>query len=224
MTRTSSRIKTVKALVAIKLYLALACLPGLALAAEPDTSAIQQLTTILAKTDTLRASVEQLMLDQDGRDLQETQGTLVMRKPDHFYWETTEPFEQLMVTDGYRVWNYEPDLAQVTIQPFEGEVSRTPVLLLSGDSASIAAAFEVSVSTLPHNARQRFVLLPRDPGSLYERLSLTFYEDKIEEMQFEDSLGQKTSLSFRELEVNLPVDAGMFQFQIPPGIDVIDGL
>lgn len=201
------------------------CLPmALAIAQEEfSDSAFIQLTSILSKTSSLRADVEQLMLDQDGRELQQARARLVMQKPDHFYWEITEPYEQLITTNGEKIWIYEPDLEQVTIQAFDDDLSRTPVLLLSGDAESLADAFDISVTVLAHNNRTRFILLPRDPGSLFERLSLTFFNDQLEEMQFEDSLGQKTSLSFTNLETNVAVDDSLFVFEIPEGIEVIDG-
>ncbi|MDT8397010.1 MAG: outer membrane lipoprotein chaperone LolA [Pseudomonadales bacterium] len=210
-----------------------ACLLGLLMAifswssgaqpVESGSPAVMQLTAILEKTGSLRAEVEQLMLDQEGRELQEVRATLIMQKPDHFYWQTSEPYEQLMLTDGQKIWIYEPDLEQVTIQAFDAEVGRTPVLLLSGSAASLAEAYDIEMALLPHNGRTRFVLLPKDPGSLFERLSLTFFDDKLEEMQFEDSLGQKTSLSFSGQEVNVPIAPEVFEFVIPPGTDVIDG-
>ena len=42
-------------------------------------------------------------------------------------------------------------------------------------------------------------------------MSLTFANSLIEEMQFESSLGQKTSLTFANLEINGEVDMSIFE-------------
>jgi outer membrane lipoprotein carrier protein len=190
-------------------------------AASPE-AAVLQLQSLLDQTQTLSAEVQQLLLDQDGRELQENQVLLLMQKPASFYWGITEPYEDLLVTDGDIIWHYEPDLGQVTIQPFDDDVNRTPVMLLNGDAASIAEAYEVSVASVGDTQLQRFILIPRKPGSLFERLSLSFNGPVLEEMQFEDSLGQQTSLSFRDVQRNLPLDDTRFTFTPPAGVDIID--
>jgi outer membrane lipoprotein carrier protein len=190
-------------------------------AASPE-AAVLQLQSLLDQTQTLSAEVQQLLLDQDGRELQENQVLLLMQKPASFYWGITEPYEDLLVTDGDIIWHYEPDLGQVTIQPFDDDVNRTPVMLLNGDAASIAEAYEVSVASVGDTQLQRFILIPRKPGSLFERLSLSFNGPVLEEMQFEDSLGQQTSLSFRDVQRNLPLDGTRFTFTPPAGVDIID--
>jgi outer membrane lipoprotein carrier protein len=186
-----------------------------------EAGAITQLQALLEQTQTLSAEVDQLLMDQDGRELQETRALLLMEKPARFRWEITQPYEQLTVTDGATLWHYEPDLEQVTIEPFDENLERTPVALLNADAASIAEAYDVS-STNMGEELVRFILIPRSPDRLVERLSLTFKGPVLEEMQFEDSLGQQTSLSFHEVNRNVPLDPAQFSFTPPDDIDVID--
>jgi outer membrane lipoprotein carrier protein len=186
-----------------------------------NEAAVRQLAEILDTTTTLSAEVEQLLMDQDGRELQENRVELLMQKPASFYWSIKEPYEELMVTDGSVIWRYEPDLEQVTIQEFNDDVDRTPVMLLNGNAASIAESYEVSATSMD-STRTRFVLLPKKPGNLFERLSLTFKGSDLEEMQFEDSLGQQTSLTFRQVVRNQPIDSSKFHFTPPEGVEVID--
>lgn len=190
-------------------------------AINANEAAVRQLAAILDTTTTLTADVEQLLMDQDGRELQENRVELIMEKPASFYWAIKAPYEELMVTDGSVIWRYEPDLEQVTIQDFNDDVNRTPVMLLNGNATSIAEAYEVSATSMD-STRTRFVLLPKKSGNLFERLSLTFKGSDLEEMQFEDSLGQQTSLSFRKVVRNEDVDSSKFHFTAPDGVEVID--
>lgn len=187
-----------------------------------DPGAVTRLQGLLEQTTTMTAAVEQLQMDQDGRELQENRAELTMQKPASFRWAITEPYEELMVTDGKLIWRYEPDLEQVTIQPFDNDFERTPVMLLNGDAASIAESFAVTAVSIPDSDRNRFILVPRKPGSLFERLSLTFAGPVLEEMQFEDSLGQMTSLTFSNVVRNRKLDAEQFRFTPPAGADIID--
>jgi outer membrane lipoprotein carrier protein len=190
-------------------------------AVNANDAAVKQLAEILNATTTLSAEVEQLLMDQDGRELQENRVELLMQKPASFYWAIKEPYEELMVTDGSVIWRYEPDLEQVTIQKFNDDIDRTPVMLLNGDAESIAASYEVTATTMD-STRTLFVLLPKKPGNLFERLSLTFNGADLEQMQFEDSLGQQTSLTFRQIVRNQTIDSSKFHFTPPDGVEVID--
>jgi outer membrane lipoprotein carrier protein len=125
------------------------------------------------------------------------------------------------VTDGTLIWRYEPDLEQVTIQQLDDELNPTPLMLLNGNEQSIAEAYEVSATTMD-STRTRFILLPREAGNLFIRLSLTFDGSDLEEMQFEDSVGQQTSLSFRQVVRNQPIDSSKFHFTPPAGVEIID--
>lgn len=191
---------------------------------EPVTgdAAVQQLEAILQQTQSLSAAVVQLQVDQDGRELQESQAELVMQKPSNFYWELTEPYAELMVTDGDLIWRYEPDLEQVTIQPFDAELDRTPIMLLNGNAQDIAATYDVSMGTMDDRGISRFILVPRSPSRLFERLAVTFRNAELIEMQFEDSLGQQTSLSFENIVRNQPLADDQFRFTPPAGVEIID--
>jgi len=184
--------------------------------------AVEKLEAILKETTTLSAKVEQLLIDQEGRELQETSAQLYMSKPASFYWEILEPYQEVMVTDGELIWRYEPDLDQVTIQLFNNELERTPVMLLNGTAESIAAAYDVESVQMDEGKVSRFILHPLHPGSLFERLSLTFEGLELVEMQFESSLGQKTSLSFHAVLRNQAIATGQFSFTPPSGVEIID--
>lgn len=215
----------------MKNFLMTCCLlPVLAFAqsGEPasDMAAAEQLAGILEHTRTLRSEVSVLTLDQDGREVQESTAQLVMQKPDHFYWEILSPYAELMVADGERIWRYEPDLEQVTVEPFDDDISRTPVMLLNGNADNIVSAYTITSanfdSSTDNGQRTRFILTPKGNDGLFTRLSLTFNGSVLEEMQFEDSLGQKTSLVFNAPEANADIDPDIFEFTIPEDVEVID--
>lgn len=202
---------------------------SVAVAAQDETSpavqnleAAENLSLLLADMQTLSAEVNVLTLDQDGREIQESSSRLIMQKPDHFSWETIAPYPELMITDGNRIWRFEYDLEQITIEPFSDDISRTPVLLLNGNADDIAQTYFVAAAAMDSGSRQRFILTPRVPDSLFTRLSLTFANSLLEEMQFEDSLGQKTSLSFANLEINRVIDASVFTVELPDDMEIID--
>lgn len=185
--------------------------------------ALGQLVEVLKQTQTLQADVEQLLMDQEGREIQETRAMLTMQKPARFRWEVTQPFSELMVTDGDTIWRYEPDLEQVTVQKFDAELDRTPVMLLNGSEETISNAYSVSAATLLDGRQTLFTLIPKQSDSLFERMSLTFEGETLLEMHFEDSLGQRTTLTFHNSQRNATLPESLFGFEVPTGVEVIDG-
>ena len=64
-------------------------------------------------------------------------GVMKVERPGKFYWETTSPAKQTIVTSGKTVWIYDPDLQQAVRQTLDEQVANTPALLLSGNTLMI---------------------------------------------------------------------------------------
>lgn len=194
----------------------LLCLLPLSLWAD----ATAQLVERLSKLESMRGEFQQLVLDQDDSRLQEAGGDMVVARPNRFRWHTLTPFEQLVVSDGEKVWIYDADLEQVVVKPLAGQVSKTPALLFGGDPETVGESFEVQ--RLDGNGETvTFQLLPLDEEPLFRLLEVTFRGDRPVSMRLEDSLGQKTTIDFPSLELNVAPDPALFQFTPPEGADVI---
>lgn len=184
-----------------------------------ETVAVQKLTQLLNQAQTITARFSQLTLDGGGTQLQETAGQLALKRPGLFRWHTDEPMEQLLVSNGEKVWLYDPDLEQVTIQTLDQRLTHTPALLLSGDVSKISQNFEIS-----HKEGGNvidFILKPKSKDSLFDSLRLSFRDSVLNDMQLIDSIGQRTNILFLNVKMNEPLDDKQFSFDIPAGADVI---
>ena len=85
--------------------------------AEEANPAKQKLDELLSGMTTMTSDVRQLIVESDGGVLEESIIRMKMKRPEGFYWETVEPFPELLVTDGRLLWNYQPDL-QVPVYLF----------------------------------------------------------------------------------------------------------
>ncbi|MDP2746626.1 outer membrane lipoprotein chaperone LolA [Pseudomonas sp.] len=184
-----------------------------------DEVAVQRLTELLNQAQTINARFSQLTLDGSGTQLQETAGQLALKRPGLFRWHTDAPMEQLLVSNGEKVWLYDPDLQQVTIQTLDQRLTHTPALLLSGDVSKIRENFEIS-----HNEGGNvvdFILKPKSKDTLFDSLRLSFRNNVLNDMQLIDSIGQRTNILFLNVKMNEPQDDAQFTFDIPAGADVI---
>ncbi|MDG9784702.1 outer membrane lipoprotein chaperone LolA [Metapseudomonas otitidis] len=184
-----------------------------------DQVAISRLTEMLNKAQTITGRFSQLTLDGSGTQLQETSGELALKRPGLFRWHSDEPMEQLLVSNGEKVWLYDPDLQQVTIQTLDQRLTHTPALLLSGDVSKISENFEITHKE--GGDVVDFILKPKAKDTLFDTLRLSFRNGVINDMQLIDSVGQRTNILFLGVKMNQKLDAAQFDFKIPEGADVI---
>lgn len=188
--------------------------------ASENGAGADELASLLKSYKSYQADFIQIVVNGNGSKVQETRGSLKAKRPGLFYWETSAPLSQFIVTDGETVEVYDPDLEQVTIHNLDDRVQSTPALLLSGEVGNLQETYKVSGRRIGDNTDE-FTLEPRSPDSLFTSLRLTFYKGELQEMRMQDSLGQLSVLSFDRIRLNEPVEAGAFSLEYPEGVDII---
>lgn len=151
-------------------------------------------------------------------------GTMQVKRPGQFRWETTSPAKQLIVTSGKTVWIYDPDLEQAVRQNLDEQVGNTPALLLSGQPGTIMKSFRV---TQPKAGEPYFVLYPKSEDGVFESLGIRFTGNSLSQstpsqMILKDSLGQQTTITFSNVKLNPALNSSLFNFTPPKGTDIID--
>lgn len=148
-----------------------------------------------------------------------SRGTLALQAPRQFRWQTTEPFEQLIVADGTRVWIYDPDLEQVSVRSQSSEEAQSPLTVLT-DLSLIDRDFVASEA----GERDGLVWLrlsARAEEPEFEYAELGFDGDLLSRMTFKDQLGNVTEMRFTDWKRNPSLPADTFRFTPPKGVDVI---
>jgi len=225
MSRTA---KYVSSLFTYKFY-TLACFifVPLLLSAAPGKSAkndgLTELVKTLKKIETFSGAFVQFSVDSKGRRVQESRGQLKAQRPGMFYWHTETPLEQTVYSNGEQVTVYDPDLEQATIQQTTDQAQTTPAILFSGDINEIGDLFEVELRSFDDKVFQ-YLLTPKSKDSLFERLRIRFDGQHLTEMRLTDALGQESTLSFIQTQVNQVFPKGTFVANLPEGTDIIRDL
>ena len=199
----------------------LTMLPGMAAAQdidpEPGYARVRALTTGL---DSMTAQFHQQLLDADGQLIQEGRGTLSIQRPDRFRWQYAEPYEQLVLGDGERLWSYDADLEQAVVRGYDDVLEASPAMLLSG-ARDVAELYEVA-ALRNEQGLEWVVLAPRARETDFKFLGLGFAGDELRRMDLIDSLDQLTRIELSEVKRNPPLDSSVFAFDPPAGVDVIE--
>lgn len=168
---------------------------------------------------TFRSDFEQQVYDRYGELVQKGAGEVYIQRPGRFRWNYDEPYTQVILGDGDTLWTYDADLEQATRKPQEEILMGTPAVLLSSveDPAEI-----FNIAHVGRDSEAEWVeLMPRDTDSQFEAIRLGFAEDQLVRMVLIDAFGQRTDIRFISPQRNIALDPGLFQFDPPPGTDVI---
>ena len=175
----------------------------------------QALENYFSSVHTLSGDFRQSTINQSGDVVDHTRGHMAIARPNRFNWVYTEPFEQKIIGDGKRLWVYDVDLEQVTVRPMKAALGAGPALMLSGNWSDLKRQFSIGEDG------QWVVLTPRTQAWDLNAIRLKFDGDTPAAVEVEGSMGHVTKLTFQNLKRNPDLQAGLFDFQPPKGVDVI---
>lgn len=187
-----------------------------------QSTANQTLDELLESIDTLSAEVLQLIIESDGGVLEESSIQMHLKRPNGFYWETLDPFPELVVTDGSTLWNYQPDLEQVVLEDWDSSRSELAAKLLSGDTEGLHEEYTVVLRENDDEEFDTFDLIPIAADSVYDVITINFIEAELGSIRVSNKNGQRTVWEFQQVQRNPDLDENLFSFDIPADIEVID--
>ena len=179
------------------------------------------LDRFLTETQTMSASFKQTLKSSDGRLMQESAGVFYLQRPGRFRWNYTQPYPQEIVSDGERVWVFDVDLEQVTVQKQGAGQSNTPMALLQ-NRKKLEDALEIHERG-SDSGLHRIELINRQADADFDRVMLGLDDKGLRFLQLHDQFEQTTYIFFTELKSNPELDAELFEFTPPEGVDVFGG-
>jgi outer membrane lipoprotein carrier protein len=171
---------------------------------------VAQLHLHLSGAQSLNAKFVQQVRDVEGELLQESKGTIALKRPNKIRWESTEPFHYLLVSDGKTVWRYDADLEQLNTEPFDSKLAQSPAMIISASIEQLAKQYDVSVKK-QGNSRE-FLLTPKTE-SAFTQMALTFVWGKLTAMRLTDTLEQTTQIDFVNPKYNGKFDDALFRIK-----------
>lgn len=179
------------------------------------------LEKFLSKTQTLEANFQQTLRTHKGEVLQQTEGKFYLNRPGKFRWNYKTPYEQIIVSDGERIWIYDVDLEQVTVQKQSAGLPSSPMALLQ-DSAKLHQSFSVSPLD-EHEGVYRLKLESKTRESDFTEIVVGVDAKGLRFMQLHDQFEQVTDIVFSEITTNTNIAKEIFEFKPPEGVDVFGG-
>ena len=180
---------------------------------------VSSLRDFFNNTTTMRAQFSQVVNDNQGRKVQEVEGTMQLQRPNKFRWDYKKPYEQQIVSDGKQVFLFDTELQQVTIRELSKTLGSSPAALLAGGDA-VEKSFTLKNATRKDGLTW-VLALPKDKESGFDRVLLGFKADKLRKMELYDSFNHITHITFNDVERNPTLQDATFLFTPPEGVDVV---
>ncbi len=182
-------------------------------------SGIDKLNHFVATVETFQADFTQTVFDSNGQVMEEAKGTFALERPGRFRWDYQEPYPQHIVADGQRIWFYDVDLEQVTVNSQLEALVDTPATLLSGENKP---ADKYLLTDLPSDDGMVWVeLIPKKEETSFQTITLAFDDVGLRQMIMKDSFDQQTRLVFNKVIENPKLADDLFVFVAPEGVDVV---
>jgi len=197
-----------------------AVLLGFALVAMPaGAGSIEKLHAFIEGTRSAKASFSQEVIDSNGSVQQQASGTVQFQRPGKFRWTYDKPYEQVIVGDGEKLWIYDKDLNQVTKRNLDKALGSSPAALLAG-ADDVDKYFSLNAVGIKKKL-DWLEVKPYDEDSLFEKVRMGFRGNALEVMELHDHFGQKTTITFFNMQRNPKTSPDLYTFTVPTGADVV---
>lgn len=183
------------------------------------SEAKQTLMKRLSGFNQFSANFSQQVIDEEQNVLQEGQGKLAVKKPNLVYWETQQPEESFIVSDGKTLWFYDPFIEQATAYRVDASVANTPILLLTSSDESLWQQYSVS-----KQSNDNYLIHSNDINSRVKTLELSFLADSsmLESFSILDSTGQLSFIKLQGVNTTEELTSTLFKFTLPEGVYLDD--
>jgi outer membrane lipoprotein carrier protein len=156
-----------------------------------------------------------------GREITE-RGVVQIKPPGRMRWEYKDPEDKLFVTDGRTFYFYVPADKRVIVS--EQDVRHSLAARLLSGKGGILDEFTATVEEPQEEGVLRLKLVPRQAQADVERATVDLEPSgRIRAILLEDVQGNRTRFRFEGVRENTGVADHVFRFQVPKGVEVIQG-
>lgn len=186
--------------------------------APAQAAGLDQLKSFLDTHRSARGVFTQTVIARSGKKPQQSAGIFALQRPGKFRWSYEKPYKQLLVSDGSKLWSYDPDLNQVAVRKLGAAFGASPAALLAGQDLDKHFILKEGAAA---DGLEFVEATPKGGDASFERVRIGFAANRPVSMEIHDSFGQVTVLRFTQFEANPVLPPSLFRFVAPAGADVV---
>lgn len=182
-------------------------------------SAQEQLQGFVSKVQAATGNFSQYTVGAQGQTKPAQSGQFAFQRPGRFKWDVVKPYAQQIVSDGQQLFQFDPDLNQVTVRKVDQAIGSSPAAILFG-SGSLEQSFTVT-ALQDKDGLSWLRAKPRNGEAGFVHVDLGFAGGLPARIILLDAFGQNTHIELSGLVPNPKVAVEVFRFVPPPGADVV---
>lgn len=189
-------------------------------------SILSQMDASYRKLQSYRAEFEQESETTTFKRKRQASGRVYFLKPSEMRWDYLQPEEREVYLSGERIQIYLPGRNQVIEQTLTDAMPGVAPARLFMGVEELVGSFSVSADCAAEDVENAYCLrlTPKKNKAIsVEEILLWVGKKDFLPLRTEsrDVLGNRTTISFLKGETNIPLKEELFQFQVPPGVEVI---
>ena len=185
---------------------------------------ISDLNAFVNNVSSMSSEFSQVVLDKKGSKLQDVEGVMLFKRPNKFRWDYLKPYQNQIISDGDRLYMYDQDLRQVSINSIAKVGGSTPLLIIAGKNIEKYFTLKNIESQAGDESSQNIKwveAIPKEEGAEFSKVMLGLTENKLSVMKIVDAFEHITTISFRNAKYNVSLSDNDFLFKLPNGVDVV---
>ncbi|QDC97610.1 outer membrane lipoprotein chaperone LolA [Candidatus Methylopumilus universalis] len=185
---------------------------------------ISDLNAFVNNVSSMSSEFSQVVLDKKGSKLQDVEGVMLFKRPNKFRWDYLKPYQNQIISDGDRLYIYDQDLRQVSINSIAKVGGSTPLLIIAGKNIEKYFTLKNIESQAGDESSQNIKwveAIPKEEGAGFSKVMLGLTENKLSVMKIVDAFEHITTISFRNAKYNVSLSDNDFLFKLPNGVDVV---
>lgn len=217
----------------MKRFLITLCLVA-AGAASANAGGLKSLENFVRTVQTGKADFTQVVTSpaREGQAprVKTSSGRFEFARPNRFRFDYAKPFVQTIVADGQTLWLHDVDLNQVTARKQAAVLGATPAALIASAADVRALEADFVLADAPDQDGLQWVLAtPRSRDGQLQSVRVGFRATgdtaadagALAVLEILDSFGQRSVLTFKQMQHNPALAVSAFVFKPPAGADVI---
>mgnify|MGYP001164608736 CR=1 FL=1 len=181
-------------------------------------SATQQLQRFAQEVNSAAGQFSQTTIDAQGNARPSQTGEFAFKRPGKFKWSVLLPYEQLVVSDGVQLYQYDPDLNQLTQRGVDQAIGASPATILFG-SGQLEDNFYLQDQDEAQGL-QWLRATPKSKDAGFSYVDIAFQGNLPAKLVLLDSFDQQTVIDLHQVQIT-EVSDQEFEFTAPEGVDVV---
>lgn len=200
---------------------ALFSVAAIALSTSAHASALEQFKAFVASNKAAKGEFTQQqvkMLDGKAKIGKTASGVFSFARPGKFIWTYLLPYEQILQSDGDKLYIYDKDLNQVTIKTIGSALGASPAAILFGQS-DLEKNFTLKEIGTKQGV-EWLEAIPKEKDTQFEHIGIGMKDGLPLALELRDTFGQISLVTLKNVEKNPSFKADQFKFIVPAGADV----